>query len=659
MDIINNYGFYQWGYSEYIGKFISINIGGGDTSDVAEKINEALKSVKLRGDSDLEYTLEVNGSNNGTIKIPKDKYLKDVVYDKDSDKIKFTFELADGEKLVEVDLSDLNDQEYAKETFLSKEDAEKDYATKEDLKQAGNVKDVTVNGTSVLGVDGTAEIEMYTKDEIDQKLEKTYIKSGVDTDISYIGDKQISQTINLTHYGGSVDNIQLIGYNGNNFSFDQTKKLISIKGYEDFITSDDVKVKDVTVDDTSVVDENGVAKISLKEYAKTDDVNTALDKKVDSETYNTDKETFATKTDVKTELDKKVDSTTYEADNETLKKDIPTKVSQLENDSKFITDADVKVKDVTVDGTPVVNESGTAVITLTDYAKKTEVEDELKKKQDKLTAGKGIKISDDNEISSTLDLTLYKAVTALPTEDIDVDKIYLVVDANSKDDANKYTEYIYVNSAWEKVGEYKADVDLTDYYTKEESDNKYVMSIKGITVNTDATTKDIYSEITYTVGTGDDSDTTIQSGLLHDGTQFEMSADGNKLQIKNYDKLVHQDAFDELDETVSASLNDLNDRIIALEEGDTEEYVTKTDFETAERTSSEAFNDLNDRVIKLESGSTSDEYALQSDMDTLEKTSAEAFNDLNDRMLSVEKSITDINTTLGDIQTALAKIIGG
>lgn len=60
-----------------------------------------------------------------------------------------------------------------------------------------------------------------------------------------------------------------------------------------------------------------------------------------------------------------------------------------------------------------------------------------------------------------IDLTLYKIVNNLPEEEIDVNKIYLVLGTAGAQ--NTYTEYIYTGTAWEKLGEYKADVDLTPY----------------------------------------------------------------------------------------------------------------------------------------------------------------------------------------------------
>lgn len=63
----------------------------------------------------------------------------------------------------------------------------------------------------------------------------------------------------------------------------------------------------------------------------------------------------------------------------------------------------------------------------------------------------------------TIDLGLYKIVTSLPTSGIDVNKIYLVVASDSTETNNIYKEYVYVNNKWELLGEYKAEVNLTNY----------------------------------------------------------------------------------------------------------------------------------------------------------------------------------------------------
>lgn len=64
----------------------------------------------------------------------------------------------------------------------------------------------------------------------------------------------------------------------------------------------------------------------------------------------------------------------------------------------------------------------------------------------------------------TIDLSLYKLVTTLPTQNIDSNKIYLVKNSESESQ-NTYSEYIYLteSSTWEKLGTYKSDVDLSPY----------------------------------------------------------------------------------------------------------------------------------------------------------------------------------------------------
>ncbi len=97
-------------------------------------------------------------------------------------------------------------------------------------------------------------------------------------------------------------------------------------------------------------------------------------------------------------------------------------------------------------------------------------------KQDKLIAGSGIDITD-NVVSCVLDLTLYKIVSELPTEDIDTTKIYLVVDSEGTR-GNLYKEYIYVDGEWELLGEYKADIDLSPYLTKIEAADTYATKLE-------------------------------------------------------------------------------------------------------------------------------------------------------------------------------------
>ena len=83
----------------------------------------------------------------------------------------------------------------------------------------------------------------------------------------------------------------------------------------------------------------------------------------------------------------------------------------------------------------------------------------------------GKSIENGNNI--TIDLNLFKVVDQLPVSDIDVNKIYLLPNPAGADN-NTYIEYMYINSKWEVVGEYKAEMSLDNYYTKEQTDEKFL-----------------------------------------------------------------------------------------------------------------------------------------------------------------------------------------
>lgn len=96
--------------------------------------------------------------------------------------------------------------------------------------------------------------------------------------------------------------------------------------------------------------------------------------------------------------------------------------------------------------------------------------------------GKSILKTSEDTSDITIDLSLFivPANNTLPTTGINPNKIYLIkntgVDASTQ---NVYTEYMYINNTWEKLGEYKATVDLSDYIKKTEAENTYVKRVVG------------------------------------------------------------------------------------------------------------------------------------------------------------------------------------
>lgn len=118
--------------------------------------------------------------------------------------------------------------------------------------------------------------------------------------------------------------------------------------------------------------------------------------------------------------------------NYALKKEIPSKTSELENDNEFITKT---------------------VSDLVNYYAKQETysREEI-----------------DNKISSIPKFSI-EVVSSLPTANISDTTVYLVASGNEED--NLYTEYIYVNGVWEYLG--KQTVDLTGYVKRTELSSYY------------------------------------------------------------------------------------------------------------------------------------------------------------------------------------------
>lgn len=92
------------------------------------------------------------------------------------------------------------------------------------------------------------------------------------------------------------------------------------------------------------------------------------------------------------------------------------------------------------------------------------------KKQDKLTAGQGIKIVD-NTISVQVDSTLFVVVTSLPDAPASGNegKIHLVQLSKTATN-NKYAEYVWrgTTDKWEQLGTISSKMDLSDYSTTEQ-----------------------------------------------------------------------------------------------------------------------------------------------------------------------------------------------
>lgn len=224
-------------------------------------------------------------------------------------------------------------------------------------------------------------------------------------------------------------------------------------------------------------------------------------------------------------------------------------------------------------------------------------------KQDKLIAGSGIDITD-NVVSCVLDLTLYKIVSELPTEDIDTTKIYLVVDSEGTH-GNLYKEYIYVDGEWELLGEYKADIDLSPYLTKVEAADTY------------ATKLELQQEVNR-------------------ATQAEITEKNRALAAE---------------EQLSKDIDAEKDRALIAERDNFNRIINEiARAEAAEKANTKAIEDEAKRAIEIET-------ALASGMVEEQNRAIEAEKQLQGEILAVDAKVSEQGSSLTDAINANAQAI--
>lgn len=110
--------------------------------------------------------------------------------------------------------------------------------------------------------------------------------------------------------------------------------------------------------------------------------------------------------------------------------------------------------------------------TLEFYPTKTELTNELRLKQNSLTAGSGIEIKND-VISSTLDTEVYVIVQTLPSvEEASPNKIYLL-EQNNGDGTYRYIQCRLRNGQWVSFDAVAPDIDLQEYLKKSDAQDLY------------------------------------------------------------------------------------------------------------------------------------------------------------------------------------------
>ena len=142
------------------------------------------------------------------------------------------------------------------------------------------------------------------------------------------------------------------------------------------------------------------------------------------------------------------------------------------SDNDYATKDDITVKDVKNSKGSLIGENGVVDLSNTYYTR-GEIDDKFK----------------------TIDL--FSIVESFPEgEEINPNKIYLI--NNGGDEGNTFTEYIYTNGKWETIGNLSVDTDFTNYYTKEEVNDR--LNTKTILLSEDIKDDENSETITYYSG---------------------------------------------------------------------------------------------------------------------------------------------------------------
>ena len=101
-------------------------------------------------------------------------------------------------------------------------------------------------------------------------------------------------------------------------------------------------------------------------------------------------------------------------------------------------------------------------------------------------------------------------VAELPQTGAD-DTIYLVPLENPDVSGNNYAEYVYINGAWELLGKIGVQVDLSNYYTKQET---YSKTETNTLLNGKANTSDIPTKTSQLTNNSDFTTKSYVDGLV-------------------------------------------------------------------------------------------------------------------------------------------------
>lgn len=200
-----------------------------------------------------------------------------------------------------------------------------------------------------------------------------------------------------------------------------------------------------------------------------------------------------------------------------------------------------------------------------------------------------------SDIAIDLSLYIMPANNTLPTTGIDTKKIYLIRNVMSGG-TNLYTEYMYVNGAWEELGKYKAEVNLSGYLTKTDAETKYVKQ-DGDSPNTYIL--DSSTELNSTDANSTDKAASV--ALLY-GVKQTLQSNINTRSAKDHTHIV---IINGVDKTIGATKVDLGS------------YVTETGFTGKVQAFTYSKTEIDDKIKGVTTSSLGISTLTNTEIDTM------------------------------------------
>lgn len=278
-------------------------INGGIENEIKPSIESKISSVELVQDADnqLHYELMVDNVKKGDINIPKDQFLKDVIYDDTTKELIFVFDTQEGEKTTKIDISGLIDTYEAGNGIELTTNV---FSIKLDPSSQSYIQ-VSADGVKIIGVDEAInDVNTKISDETTRAVEA---ETKLSTDIKAVEDGYKAADIQLrTDVTNVVDTLNASidkkvdkqdgkGLSTNDFTDADKVKLNGLDNYDDTAIKNSISAnteaietnKNSITSNTTAI-EAEVTRAEAAEKVLTDNLNAEITRSTDADKINSD-----------------------------------------------------------------------------------------------------------------------------------------------------------------------------------------------------------------------------------------------------------------------------------------------------------------------------------------------------------------------------------